>query len=195
LRAAAVLPALFITLFAAPFVAAEVFVIVMLSAQLSVLHILLIVALVVINALFYYWLKAPTHDGRLLLDRIEGLKLYLSVAEQDRLNLLAGPRKTPELFEKFLPYALALDVENAWAAQFDDVLRRAGEPGPGRGYSPAWYSGRSWTDLGAGAFAAGVGAALTSAVAASATAPGSSSGGGGGGSSGGGGGGGGGGGW
>ena len=49
---------------------------------------------------------------------IEGFKQYLSVAEEDRLEYLNPPEKTPELFEKFLPYAIALNVENTWAKRF-----------------------------------------------------------------------------
>ena len=79
-----------------------------------------------LNALFYHLLKAPTLSGRKIMDQIEGFKLYLSVAEKDRLNLLNPPEKTPALFEKYLPYALALDVENAWSEQFAEVLARAG---------------------------------------------------------------------
>ena len=60
------------------------------------------------------------------MDKIEGFKLYLSVAEKDRLNLLNPPEKTPALFEKYLPFALALDVENAWSEQFAEVLAKAG---------------------------------------------------------------------
>jgi hypothetical protein len=40
----------------------------------------------------------------------------------DRLNQLMPPEKTPELFDKYLPYALALDCELAWAQQFSSVL-------------------------------------------------------------------------
>ena len=46
-----------------------------------------------------------------------------SVAEEDRLEYLNPPKKTPELFEKFLPYAIALDVRE----QLGEALhRRAG---------------------------------------------------------------------
>jgi len=37
------------------------------------------------------------------MDQIEGFKLYLSVAEKDRLNLLNPPEKDPSLFEKTCP--------------------------------------------------------------------------------------------
>jgi hypothetical protein len=43
----------------------------------------------------------------------------------ERLNQLNPPEKTPELFEKFLPYALALNVEQEWCEKFADVLAQA----------------------------------------------------------------------
>jgi uncharacterized membrane protein len=127
------------------------------------------------------------------MDQVEGFKMYLSVAEQDRLNMLNPPEKTPQLFEKYLPYALALNVENEWSEQFAEVLAKAqvdGQP-----YSPSWYQGSSWNRLGTSGFSDSLGGAFAAAIASSAVAPGSSSGSGGGGSSGGGGGGGGGSGW
>ncbi len=71
------------------------------------------------------------------MDQIEGFKQYLSVAEEDRLEYLNPPKKTPELFENFLPYAIALDVENSWAKNFTGVLAAAGV---GAAVS-SWYTG------------------------------------------------------
>ena len=106
------------------------------------------------------------------------------------------PELTTELFEKYLPYALALDVENAWAEKFSSVLGRAATaPGQSNGYQPSWYHGTNRNLASIGDFAGNLGSSIGSAVSSSSTAPGSSSGGSGGGSSGGGGGGGGGGGW
>ncbi len=155
------------------------------------------------NIVFYHLLKAPTADGRHVMDGIEGFRMYLATAEGDRLNSLQEPERTPELFERYLPYALALDVENRWAERFAGILAKAETPaGGGSGsstYSPAWYHGTSFGTLGAAAFGASLGSSLSSAFSSASSAPGSSSGssggGGGGGSSGGGGGGGGGGGW
>ena len=76
-----------------------------------------------ISGIGFSWLKAPTPVGRKAMDDIEGFRQYLGVAEEDRLNAMNPPDKTPELFEKFLPYAVALDVQNAWAKKF---RRRAG---------------------------------------------------------------------
>ncbi len=128
------------------------------------------------------------------MDQIEGFRMYLATAERDLLESATPPERTPELFEKFLPFALALGVENRWAEKFDDVLARAATAAEG-GYSPAWYHGGAWSTFGAAAFAGSLGSSLSSALSSASTAPGSSSGSGGGGSSGGGGGGGGGGGW
>ena len=40
------------------------------------------------------------------MDGIEGFRLYLGVAEKDRMNFLTPPEQTPQLFEKYLPYAI-----------------------------------------------------------------------------------------
>ncbi|MEM6586682.1 MAG: DUF2207 domain-containing protein, partial [Pseudomonadota bacterium] len=55
-------------------------------------------------------LFAPTPEGQALMDEIEGFRLYLSVAEKDRLNMIDAPDFSLELFERFLPYAIALGV-------------------------------------------------------------------------------------
>jgi uncharacterized membrane protein YgcG len=181
------------TLFALPFFAGEIFGAIMFSVFVSVPAILILAAMGLVNALFYHLLKAPTLSGRKIMDQIEGFKLYLSVAEQERLNLLNPPEKTPALFEKYLPYALALNVENAWSEQFAEVLAQAGtETQP---YHPVWYSGSSWDSFHTSRFTDSLGSSFAGAISSSSTAPGSSSGSGGGGSSGGGGGGGGGSGW
>ncbi len=189
-----VVPALIMSAFSIPFVAGEAAGLAFLGWATSAATIAVLALIVLVNAVFYHLLKAPTRAGRALLDQIEGFKLFLSAVDADRLRLLNPPDKTPELFERFLPYALALGVEHAWAAQFADVLARAGQGGGS--YAPGWYSGTAaWSAAGMGGFASLLGSSLSGAIASSSTAPGSSSGGGGGGSSGGGGGGGGGGAW
>src|SRR5690606_6406721 len=144
----------------------------------------------------FAWMSAPTREGRELMDRIEGFEQYLSITEEDRLEALHPPEKTPELFERFLPYAIALGVENRWADKFAAVLSAASaDPSRRDDHTFGWYSGSSNAWSNPSRFAGAVGASLASSVASASTAPGSSSGSGGGGSSGGGGGGGGGGGW
>lgn len=190
--------ALGMTLFAIPFLIGEIAGIVIFGFATSVFTVLILAAAVFMNLLFYHLLKKHTLAGRKIMDRIEGFKMYLSVAEKERLNVLNPPEKTPELFERFLPYALALDVEQAWAEQFSEVLKQASIES-GQAYHPGWYSGTSGPVFSPSSFAGNLGNSFSNAVSSASVAPGSSSGSGGfsggGGSSGGGGGGGGGGGW
>jgi uncharacterized membrane protein len=97
---------------------------------------------------------------------------------------------TPELYEAYLPAALALEVEQRWAERFARELQV-----DAHGYQPAWYTGSAWNAANIAGFSSQLSSSLSSAISSAAQAPGSSSGGGGGGSSGGGGGGGGVGGW
>ncbi len=180
------------TLFTLPFLAGEIFGLSALASAVSVPAIFLLLLVVFLNVLFYHLLKAPTRHGRRIMDEIEGFKLYLETAEEERLRLMHPPDKTPELFEKYLPYAMALDVENKWSEKFEDVLARAMADGS---YHPGWYSGGYLGATDFSGLASGLGSSLSGAIVSSSVAPGSSSGFGGGGGSGGGGGGGGGGGW
>ena len=143
-----------------------------------------ILAIGAIAAIGFPWLKAPSRSGRRIMDSIEGFREYLSVAEEDRLDALNPPEKTPELFEKFLPYAVALDVSELWVRQFDGLLT---EP-------PTWYAG-SIHGFSSGGFHQSLASFQSAAATTLQSAPGGSSGSGGGGSVGGGGGGGGGGSW
>ena len=153
----------------------------------------LTVVLGIINIIFTGLMPAPTERGRKLLDHIEGLKLYLSVAERDELRALEqvdgdDPRITPERYEALLPYALALDVEQAWTSR---LTRAVGAAAADQARSRmSWYTGTGAAVGSMAGLSRALGSNLTSTISSSSTPPGSSSGGGGGGSSGGGGGGG-----
>lgn len=125
---------------------------------------------------------------------LKGLKEYIDAAEDERIKFHNAPAKTPETFEKLLPFAMIFGLEKEWAKEFEGVYSSP----------PSWYTdtygvssfSHSFTALSfttdLGTFATQATYALTSAPAGSS---GSSSGSSGGGSSGGGGGGGGGGSW
>lgn len=137
------------------------------------------------------WYRIYTPQGRKLQDAIDGFRVYLMTAERERMRVIGTPpTKTPELYEKYLPYAIALGVEKQWTQQFASVfaaLARQGHP-----YIPIWYTGSPFR---ADSFATPFTSSFSQAVVAASTPPGSTSGSGGSGRSGGGGGGGGGGGW
>jgi uncharacterized membrane protein len=142
--------------------------------------------------LFFHLLRAPTIAGRKVMDDIEGFKLYLTVAETERMNLEDAPDMSTDLFERYLPYAIGLGVEKPWSRALEAHLARVAPEMEGRTYHPTWYHGSSWDSSRLDAATAGLASAIAGSVASSMP---SSSGSGGGGSSGGGGGGGGGGGW
>jgi uncharacterized membrane protein YgcG len=127
------------------------------------------------------WLQAPTRAGRKVMDQIGGFRQYLGVAEEDRLEFLHPPEKTPELFERFLPYAIALDVENTWAKRFAGVLAAAGVGAAAGSALSTWHSG---SDNDPVAVAESLGG-LSDTISSASTPPGSSSSGSGGGDSGG----------
>ena len=96
-------------------------------------------------------IKQPTAKGRGVMDQIEGFRMYLGPVEGEMLEKINPPEKTPQLFEKLLPYALALGVENTWAEQFVEVLRAAATDPASSTYQPGvvrWQRvERSWHRL------------------------------------------------
>ncbi|TWF57275.1 DUF2207 domain-containing protein [Neorhizobium alkalisoli] len=151
--------------------------------------------IVLANLIFFFLMGAPTPLGRKLMDGIEGLKTYLTLAEKDRMNMAGVPTMSPQHFEKLLPYAVALGVEKPWSRTFEAWLATAAAGAAAAAYAPGWYSGSSYSNFGdrIGGFSSSMASTIASTIPAPQSS--SSSSGFSGGSSGGGGGGGGGGGW
>ena len=186
--------AIFLSLFSIPFAAAEVFVLFLLATRIPQHLLASAAALGFLNILFYHLLERPTLKGRGVLNQLEGFERFLTVTETDRLDRLTLPARTPELFGRFLPHAIALGVENRWAEGFQGVLAAGVAEAASTG-ALAWYQGGSTSDF--SGIASSLGGSLSGSLSSASSPPsgGGSGGGGGGGSSGGGGGGGGGGGW
>ncbi len=92
----------------------------------------------VINILATYQIKHYTQDGQNLIDKINGFKMFLEATESERIKIIGTPPiKTPQLYEKYLPYAMALGVEKAWTNQFASVFEAL--KNQGIDYHPAWY--------------------------------------------------------
>lgn len=144
----------------------------------------------------------PLTDKGLALSRyLEGLKMYIGVAETERLKMLQSPegaekvggvdpndkKQLIKLYERVLPYATLFGQEKEWGKQLGDLYESTGK-------NPSWYNSTNNSLLNAAALNTALGSFSTAATYSSASSS-SSGGSGGGGSSGGGGGGGGGGGW
>lgn len=164
-----------------------------LTHHTSLIFAVLVVLLTAVQLPFARWMRAPTVAGRKLLDQIEGLRLYLSVAERDDLARAKAPPMSVDEYQRLLPYALALDVEKTWGDRLASAIGPAAVAAAATGM--AWYVSSNDKSFDAANFGSSLGSSLSSAISSSSSPPGSSSGSGGGGSSGGGGGGGGGGGW
>ncbi|OOV20152.1 DUF2207 domain-containing protein [Flavobacterium sp. LM4] len=96
---------------------------------------IVVIGIVFLMYIFYVvTLGKFTEKGAEEFNRLEGFKLYLETAEKDRMNMLNPPELTPQLFEKLLPYAIALGVEIKWGKQFEEILELAK-------YNPEWYQG------------------------------------------------------
>lgn len=157
---------------------------------------LLLAVAAILFALSFGW--SLTDEGLALRRYLAGLKMYIGVAEAERLQMLQSPegaekvkvdaadeKQLVKLYERVLPYAVLFGQEKEWSAQLGKYYEQVGE-------QPDWYSGQG--AFNAAAFAAGMNS--LSSVASSASDYSSTSGGStGGGFVGGGGGGGGGGGW
>lgn len=69
-----------------------------------------------------------TRKGRICWERIRGLEEYIRRAEKETLD----QSELQGVFEKLLPFAMALNLADTWARKFEGIYL---EP-------PSWYSGR-----------------------------------------------------
>lgn len=97
--------------------------------------------IILLNLLFYFLMGAPTPIGRKMMDGIEGLRQYLTLAEQERMNMAGAPEMSPRHYETLLPYAVALGVERPWSETFQRWLATAAAGAAAAAYHPNWYSG------------------------------------------------------
>lgn len=103
---------------------------------------------------------------------IEGLKMYLDIAEEKRMQFFNPPNVTPDKFEELLPYAIALDMEEVWGEKFEKTFLTALiQP---EEYKPAWFNG---TYVNAALFSHTLSSTLSNTVNHAATPPSSGSGG------------------
>jgi uncharacterized membrane protein YgcG len=80
---------------------------------------------------FGWFMPAHTEQGTRALEGVLGFEDFLIHVESDRFNRMI---KTPEMFEKFLPFAMALGVEKNWSRAFQGILTQP----------PQWYRGSAY---------------------------------------------------
>jgi uncharacterized membrane protein YgcG len=82
--------------------------------------------------LFGWFMPARTASGTRALEGVLGFEDFLAHVEADRFNRMI---KTPEMFEKFLPFAMALGVEKNWSKAFANIYTQP----------PQWYQGGNFS--------------------------------------------------
>jgi len=85
-----------------------------LAHEVSAALALMIVAFLAVNLGSAPFFKRTTPEGRRILDEIAGFRLFLQKVEQDRLDKLNPPQEILQAREKYLAYAIALEVKEAW---------------------------------------------------------------------------------
>jgi uncharacterized membrane protein YgcG len=90
--------------------------------------------------IYAYLIKRPSEEKLSLRAQIDGFRMYLSAAEERQLQMFNPPEITPEVFEAFLPYAMALGVEKIWGRRFENMLKRS-SIFQQNNHRPMWYRG------------------------------------------------------
>jgi Predicted membrane protein (DUF2207) len=85
-----------------------------LAQGVSVAFALMLAGLMLVNLAWGPQLKRRTVQGRQLLDQIAGFRLFLERVEQGRFDKLNAADETPQMLDEHLPYAIALEVKEAW---------------------------------------------------------------------------------
>lgn len=123
------------------------------------------------HTLYLYLIVRPGKEKLQLQADIEGLKMYISLAEEKQIQYFNPPKVTPEVFEKLLPYAIALKTEKVWGDKFENTLLQSMQSVDS--YAPVWYYG---TAMRPRSFSNNLRQSLTSNIQQSATNPKSSGG-------------------
>jgi hypothetical protein len=105
-------------IFVTPCLAAILVGSVVLEATFGWPTVIVLIFLTVVTLFFAQAIKTRTTEGRLLMDKIEGFRIFLQSVERFPLDRDQGPGSEPTLYERYLPYAVALEVEQHWGDRF-----------------------------------------------------------------------------
>jgi hypothetical protein len=93
-----------------------------LASGVSLSFSLMLLAFLLINLGWGPRLKRKSPLGRQMSDQIAGFRQFLQKVDQDRLNRFDPEVNTPQDIVRFLPYAIALEVKEAWGDQLSQTF-------------------------------------------------------------------------
>lgn len=79
--------------------------------------------------IFAFVMPARTVHGARARNQVLGFEEFMNRAEKDHFARLVN---SPQMFDKYLPYAMALGVEGKWARAFENIYKQP----------PEWYRGQ-----------------------------------------------------
>ncbi len=85
-----------------------------LAAAVSISFALMLIAFLLINLGWAPLMKRKTRLGRQAADQIAGFRLFLEKVEQDQMDRLNPKAEAPQDLDALIPYAIALEVKEAW---------------------------------------------------------------------------------
>ena len=107
---------------------------------ISIMVILLMITIRSILSAKYKKVYYHTEEGLKMSRYMDGLKMYITMAEKDRLEFLQSVKKAPrdaagivKLNEKLLPYAALFGVEESWMKELSKYYEINDTP------TPTWY--------------------------------------------------------
>lgn len=101
------------------------------AAGLDFLLVPLVAAFIILIFVLRYLDEKLSPLGLQTLGKILGFREFLVMTETDRLRILNAPEVKPEIFEKWLAYAMVLGAEKQWASKFEHLYQQ----------TPVWYEG------------------------------------------------------
>lgn len=105
----------------------------MVGAEMATPAIIAVVTFIVSSVIATFFYRRRTRKGYEALDYLKGFKTFLSVTDKERFAFHNAPKKSPEQFMEYLPYAIAFKVEKEWAKVFEGISIP----------NPSWYEDKN----------------------------------------------------
>ncbi len=91
-----------------------------------------LLSLLILHIQLAKYVRTPTREGQEMMNKFARFRTFLETADKDVLRTLFPGDNLTQIYERLLPYALALDLGETWFNRFAKDLKALG-------YRPQWY--------------------------------------------------------